>query len=61
MGDSRAMIVEQRTEEGQVFRLEGGNKGEKCFWCGEVGHMAGTSPGKTWSKNGKKGSGEKSD
>ena len=30
------------TKEGQVFRLAGGNKGWKCFSCGEVGHMAGS-------------------
>ena len=31
MGDSRAKIVEERTEEGQVFRLEEGIKGGVLF------------------------------
>ena len=40
--DSNAWIVEEMTEEGQVYRLEGGNKGGRYFSCGEVGHMAGS-------------------
>ena len=44
--------MEVMTEEGQVFLLEGGNKGSKCFLCGEVGHMAGSCPRNAWSKNG---------
>ena len=38
-------------DEGQVYRLEGGNKGGRCFSCGEVGHMAGFYPRNAWSKN----------
>ena len=29
--DSRAMVVEEMTDEGQVYRLKGGNKGEGAF------------------------------
>ena len=43
------------TDEGQVYRLEGGNKGGWCFLCGEVGHMAGSCPRNAWSKNRKNG------
>ena len=53
--DSKARIVEEMTDEGQVYRLEGGHKGGRCFSCGEVGHMAGSCPRNAWSKNGKKG------
>ena len=53
--DSKARIVEEMTDEGQVYRLEGGHKGGRCFSCGEVGHRAGSCPRNAWSKNGKKG------
>ena len=43
--DSKARVVEEMTDEGQVYRLEGGNKG------GEVGHMSGSCPRNAWSKN----------
>ena len=43
------------TDEGQVYRLEGGNKGGRCFSCGEVGHIAGSCPRNAWSKNRKNG------
>ena len=39
VGDSRARIVENMIEEGQVFKLDGGHKGGKWFSCGEVGHI----------------------
>ena len=50
--DSKARIVEKMAEEGQVYRLEGGNKGGRCFSCGKAGHMAGSCPRNAWSKNG---------
>ena len=53
--DSIARIVEEMTDKGQVYRLEEGNKGGRCFSCGEVGHMAGSCPRNAWSKNRKKG------
>ena len=53
--DSKARIVEEMTDEGQVYRLEGGHKGGMCFSCGEMGHMAGFCPRNAWSKNGKRG------
>ena len=53
--DSKARVVEEMTDEGQVYRLEGGNKGGRCFSCGEVGHMAGFCPRNAWSKNRKNG------
>ena len=52
-------IVEERTEEGQVFRLEGGNKWVKCYSSGEVGHMSWTCPRSAGSKNGKNGLGKR--
>ena len=52
-GDSKSRIVKEMTEEGQLFRLEGGNKEGKCFSCGEVGHMAGSCPRNAWSRNSK--------
>ena len=54
-GDSKARVVEEMTDEGQVYRLERENKGGVCFLCGEVGHMAGSCPRNAWSKNGKNG------
>ena len=54
-GDSKTRIVDEMTEDGLEFKLEGGNKGGKCFSCGEVGHMAGSCPGNAWSRNGKNG------
>ena len=42
-------------KEGQVYRLEGVNKGGRCFSCGEVGHMVGSCPRNAWSKNRKNG------
>ena len=48
--DSRAMVVEEMTDEGQVYMLEGGNKWGRCFSCGEVGHMAGSCPRNAWRK-----------
>ena len=53
--DSKARVVGEMTDEGQVYRLEGGNKGGRCFSCGEVGHMAGFCPRNAWSKNRKNG------
>ena len=53
--DSKARVVEEMTDERQVYRLEGGNKGGRCFSCGEVGHMAGFCPRNAWSKNRKNG------
>ena len=41
--DSKARVVEEMTDEEQVYRLEGGNKGGRCFSCGEVCHMGGLS------------------
>ena len=29
--DSKARIVEEMMDEGQVYRLEGGHKGGRCF------------------------------
>ena len=47
-----ARIVKEMTEEGQVIRLEGGNKGGRCFISGgEVGHMSGSCPKNAWSKS----------
>ena len=57
--DSKARIVEEMMEEGQVYRLEGGNKGGRCFSCGEVGHMTGSCLTNAWSKNMKNGRKEK--
>ena len=54
-GDSKASIVEEMMDKRQVYRLEGGNKGGRCFSCGEVGHMAGSCPRNAWSKNGENG------
>ena len=53
--DSKARIVEDMTEEGQVYRLEGRNKGGSCFSCGEVGYMAGLVPGMHGIRTGKMG------
>ena len=53
--DSKARVVEEMMDEGQVYRLEGGNKGGRCCSCGEVGHMAGFCPRNAWSKNRKNG------
>ena len=53
--DSKARVVEEMTDEGQVYRLEVGNKGGRCFSCVEVGHMAGFCPRNAWSKNRKNG------
>ena len=53
--DSKARVVEARTDEGQVYRLERGNKGGRCFPCGKVGHMVGFCPRNAWSKNRKNG------
>ena len=53
--DSNARVVEEMTDEGQVYSLEGGNKGGMCFSCGEVGHVAGFCPRNAWSKNMKNG------
>ena len=50
-GDSRPRIVERITEEGQVFRLEGGNKRGKCFSSGEVDHIAVSCHRNAWSEN----------
>ena len=33
--DPKARIVEEMTEEGHVYRLEGRNKGGRCFSCGK--------------------------
>ena len=38
------------TDEGQVYRLERGNKGGTCISCGEVGHMVRSCPRNAWSK-----------
>ena len=51
--DSKARIVEEMTEEGQVYRLEGGNKVGRCFSCGEVSHMTGVVLGLHGVKTGK--------
>ena len=52
VGDNlKAIVVEEMTDEGQVYGLGGENKGRICFSCGEVGHMAGTCPRNAWSKN----------
>ena len=53
--DSKARVVEEMTDEGQVYRLEGGNKGVRCFSCGEMGHMVGSCPRNACSKNRKYG------
>ena len=53
--DSKARVVEEMTDKGQVYWLEGGNKGGRCFLCEEVGHMAGFCPRNAWSKNRKHG------
>ena len=47
--------MEERTEEGQVLRLEGGNIWGVCISCGEVGHVAGSCPRHAWSENRKNG------
>ena len=49
---SKVRIVEEMTEDGQVYMLERGNKGGRCFMYGEVGHRAGSCPRNAWSKNG---------
>ena len=53
--DSKAMGVEEMTDEGQVYKLEGGNKRGWCFSCGNVGHMAEFCARNAWSKNRKNG------
>ena len=53
--DSTARVMEEMTDKGQVYRLEGGNKGGRCFLCGKVGHMAGFCPRNAWRKNRKNG------
>ena len=58
--DSKAWIVEEITDGGHVYRLEGGNNGGWCFSCGEAGHMAGSCSRNAWSKNGKNVSMKKS-
>ena len=57
--DSKARVVEEMTDEGQVYRLEGGNKGGRCFSYGEVGHMVGSCPRNALRRTGKMGSREK--
>ena len=53
--DSKARVVEEMTDEGEVYKLEGGNKGVRYFSCGEVSHMAGLCSRNAWSKNRKNG------
>ena len=47
------------TDEGQVYRLDGGNKGGRCFSCGEVGHIVGFVLGMHGVRTGKMGSRKK--
>ena len=58
--DSKARIVEDMTDEGQVYRLEGGNEGEGAYhvekWATWRGLVLGTHAVRT----GKMGSREKS-
>ena len=52
--DSKAMVVEEMTDEGQVYRLERGNKGGRCFRVEKWGTWRGLVLG-----TGKMGSREK--
>ena len=53
--DSKARVVEEMTDERQVYRLEGGNKGGNVLFMWRSGPHGGFCPRNAWSKNRKNG------